>query len=125
MGTGIPRTGGLGAGLLIFRVAMRAGSIGGDDLARLMADAPFLLGLQERGKGRVGSDSLRWRDNSSEFPEEGSLVTLGEAGGASLGWLKCLNTLKKGIVEQNPGPGWQLLGRRLEKLANVTVRRGQ
>ena len=87
------------AGLLTFRVTMRAGSIGGDDLARLMADAPFLLRLQGSGKERDGSDSLRRRDSLSEFSEEGSLGSSGEVGGVSLGWLKCLNTLKKGIVE--------------------------
>ena len=46
IGTGISRTGVLGAEFLALRILKRAGSIGGDDLARLMADAPFLLRVQ-------------------------------------------------------------------------------
>jgi hypothetical protein len=96
IGVGISRIEASDVGLSTFGIMGRGGS-GGDELARLAVDAPFLL--QWRGKEGVGSVSLR-RWGSSEFPETGLLVTSPEAARERLGWLSFLNRLKKGIVKR-------------------------
>ena len=74
------------------------GSIGGDELSRLVVDAPFLL--QRRGKEEVDPVSLRGRGNSLEFPERKLLATSSEAARVKLGWLNFLDRLKRGMLSR-------------------------
>ena len=97
IGVGISRIESSDVGLSTFGITGRLRSIGGDELARVAVDVPFLL--QGRGKEEVDSVSFRRWGNSSELPETGLLDTSPEAACERLGWLSFLDRLKKGIVE--------------------------
>jgi hypothetical protein len=90
IGMGISRIAVSGAGLSTFGVTGGVGSIGGDEPARLTVDAPFLF--QGRGKGGVGSVSLRRWGNTSELSERGSAEAARLRPGCLFG------RLKKGII---------------------------
>ena len=113
IGVGISRIESSDVGLSTFGIMGRMGSIGGDELARVAVDAPFLL--QGRGKEDVDSVSLRRWGNSLEFPETGSLVTSPRAACERLGWLSFLNRLKKGIVKEDLDTGKMLLNMRFQE----------